>query len=170
MAGRGGVRAASKGAARRWQRIAPDVKLGTGVKIYDFVNLYGCEIGDHSQIGPFVEIQRDVVVGKRVKIQSHSFVPTGVVIEDEVFIGHGVMFVNDKYPKAILADGEPPPRYQTIRVCRGAAIGSNATILGDVTIREGALVGAGCVVTRDVPAGATVLGNPARIVRRSVRA
>lgn len=150
------------------QRIAPDVKLGSGVRVYDFVNLYGCEIGDGSQIGPFVEIQRGVRVGRRVKIQSHSFIPTGVVIEDEVFIGHGVMFVNDKYPHV-----DPPPGgavYQAVHVGRGASIGSNATVLGDVRIGEGALVGAGAVVTRDVPAGAIVAGNPARVVRRRARA
>ncbi len=143
-----------------------DVKLGKDVKIYDFVNLYGCEIGDHSQIGPFVEIQRGVVIGKHVKIQSHSFIPTGVTIEDEVFVGHGVMFVNDKYPKALLALEDPPPVYQTTRVGRAAVIGTNATLLGGITIGEGALVGAGSVVTRDVPPGATVAGNPARILRR----
>lgn len=153
-------------AESRFQRIAPDVKLGEGVTIYDFVNLYGCEIGDGSQIGPFVEIQRGVIVGKRVKIQSHSFIPTGVTIEDEVFVGHGVMFVNDKYPKSTLAPGEPAPAFQKTRVGRGAAIGSNATVLGGVTIGAGALIGAGSVVTCDVPRGAIVSGNPARMSTR----
>ena len=150
---------------RRWQRIAPDVKIGQDVKIYDFVNLYGCEIGDGSQIGPFVEIQKGVVIGKRVKVQSHSFICEGVTIEDEAFIGHGVMFVNDKYPVSVLPPGTPLPERERIRVCQGASIGNNATILGNVTIGEGAIVGAGSVVTHDVPPKAVVAGNPARIVR-----
>ncbi len=150
---------------RRWQRIAPDVKMGRDVKIYDFVNLYGCEIGDGSQIGPFVEIQKGVVIGKRVKVQSHSCICEGVTIEDEAFIGHGVMFINDKYPVSVLPPGTPLPERERIRVCRGASIGSNATILGNLTIGEGAIVGAGSVVTHDVPARAIVAGNPARILR-----
>jgi len=149
----------------RWQRIAPDVKIGQNVKIYDFVNLYGCEIGDGSQIGTFVEIQQGVVIGKRVKVQSHSFICEGVIIEDEVFVGHGVMFINDKYPASILPPGTLLPERERIRVCREAAIGSNATILGNVTIGEKALVGAGSVVTHDVPPRAIVAGNPARILR-----
>jgi len=149
----------------RWQRIAPDVKMGQNVKIYDFVNLYGCEIGDGSQISTFVEIQQGVVIGKRVKVQSHSFICEGVIIEDEAFVGHGVMFINDKYPVSILPPGTPVPERERIRVCRGASIGSNATILGNVTIGENALVGAGSVVTHDVPARAVVAGNPARILR-----
>jgi len=149
----------------RWQRIAPDVKIGQDVRIHDFVNLYGCEIGDGSQIGPFVEIQRGVVIGKRVKVQSHTFICEGVAIEDEVFIGHGVMFVNDKYPVSVLPPGTPLPERERIRVCRGASIGSNATILGNVTIGEKALVGAGSVVTRNVPPRAIAAGNPARILR-----
>jgi acetyltransferase-like isoleucine patch superfamily enzyme len=149
----------------RWQRIAPDVKIGQNVKIYDFVNLYGCEIGDGSQIGTFVEIQRGVIIGKRVKIQSHSLICEGVIIEDEAFIGHGVMFINDKYPVSVLPSGMPLPERERIRVCRGAAIGSNATILGNVTIGEKALVGAGSVVTHNVPPRAIVAGNPARILR-----
>lgn len=149
----------------RLQRIAPDVKLGKNVKIYDFVNLYGCEIGDESQIGSFVEIQRGVTIGKCVKVQSHTFICEGVTIEDESFIGHGVMFINDKYPVATLPDGAPPPQRERIRVCRGASIGSNATILGNVTIGERSLIGAGSVVTHHVPARAVVAGNPARILR-----
>ena len=150
---------------RRWQRIAPDVRLGQNVTVYDFVNLYGCEIGDESQIGPFVEIQRGVVIGRRVKVQSHTCVCEGVTIDDEAFIGHGVMFVNDKYPVSVLPPGAPLPERERTRVGRGASIGSNATILGNVAIGAGALVGAGSVVTHDVPDGAVVAGNPARILR-----
>ena len=150
---------------RRWQRITPDVKIGQDVKIYDFVNLYGCEIGDGSQIGPFVEIQRGVVIGKRVKVQSHSLICEGVTIEDEAFVGHGVMFINDKYPVSVLPPGTPLPERERIRVCQGASIGSNATILGNVTVGEKALVGAGSVVTHDVPPRAIVVGNPATILR-----
>lgn len=151
---------------RRWQRIAPDVRLGQDVRIHDFVNLYGCEIGDGSQIGPFVEIQRGVVIGKRVKVQSHSFICEGVTIEDEVFIGHGVTFINDKYPVSVLPADSPPSERQATRVCRGAAIGSNATILGSITVGANALVGAGSVVTHDVPHNVIVAGNPARILRQ----
>ena len=150
---------------QRWQRIAPDVRLGRNVKVYDFVNLYSCEIGDESQIGPFVEIQRGVVIGRRVKVQSHTCVCEGVTIDDEAFIGHGVMFVNDKYPVSVLPPGAPLPERERTRVGRGASIGSNATILGNVAIGAGALVGAGSVVTHDVPDGAVVAGNPARILR-----
>jgi UDP-2-acetamido-3-amino-2,3-dideoxy-glucuronate N-acetyltransferase len=150
---------------QRWQRVASDVKLGQNVKIYDFVNLYGCEIGDGSQIGPFVEVQRGVVIGKRVKVQSHTFICEGVIIEDEAFIGHGVMFVNDKYPVSVLPPGTPLPERERTLVCQGASIGSNATILGDITIGANALVGAGSVVTHDVPDNAIVAGNPARLLR-----
>jgi len=150
--------------------IAPDVKLGRDVKIYAFVNLYGCEIGDESKIGAFVEIQKGVRIGRRVKISSHTFICEGVTIEDEVFIGHGVMFINDRYPRASTpegelqteADWEPVP---TI-VKKGASIGSNATILCGVTIGEGAIVGAGSVVTKDVPPFTIVAGNPAQVFRK----
>ena len=152
--------------------ITPDVVLGAHVKIVhpDLVNLYGCRIGDDTKVGAFVEIQKGVTIGRRCKISSHTFVCEGVTIEDEVFVGHGVMFINDRFPRAT-ADG----RLQTeadwsvvpTRVCRGASIGSGAAILCGVTIGEAAMVGAGAVVTRDVPAGATVAGVPARLLARS---
>lgn len=150
------------------QRIATDVVIGSGVVIRSFVNLYGCIIGDGTSIGPFVEIQRDVVIGKRCKISSHSFIPEGVTIEDAVFIGHGVMFVNDNLPRATTASGELEcredweDRFQRTRVCHGATIGSGAVILAGLTIGEGAVVGAGSVVTKDVQPHTTVMGNPAR--------
>ena len=147
------------------KRIAPDVTLGKDVKIYDFVNLYGCTIGDGSQIGTFVEIQRGATIGARVKVQSHTFICEGVTIEDEVFIGHGVMFTNDAYPFSVLRPEDPPVVLQKTLVKRMAAIGSNATILGNVVIGEHAIVGAGAVVTRDVPPWAIVVGNPARLLR-----
>ena len=151
-------------------RIAADVKLGRDVKIYSFVNLYGCTIGDESRIGAFVEIQRGVVIGQRVKIQSHSFICEGVTIEDEALIGHGVMFINDRFPRAANPDGSPQAEqdWQVIPtlVQRGASIGSNATVLCGVTIGEGAIVGAGSVVTRDVPAWTIVAGNPAKVLRK----
>ncbi|GAB4423055.1 MAG: acyltransferase [Anaerolineales bacterium] len=150
-------------------RIAPDVKLGRDVKIYAFVNLYGCEIGDESKVGTFVEIQKGVKIGKRVKVSSHTFICEGVTIEDEVFVGHGVMFTNDKYPRSTTEAGQLQSEADWVciptLIKRRASIGSNATILCGVTIGEGALVGAGSVVTRDVPAGVVVAGNPARIVR-----
>jgi acetyltransferase-like isoleucine patch superfamily enzyme len=150
-------------------RIAPDVKLGRAVKIYAFVNLYGCEIGDESKIGTFVEIQRGAKIGRRVKISSHAFICEGVTIEDEVFIGHGVMFINDRYPRATTTDGDLATRadWECIptRVKRRASIGSNATILCGVTIGEQAIVGAGSVITHDVPDGVIVAGNPARVLR-----
>jgi UDP-2-acetamido-3-amino-2,3-dideoxy-glucuronate N-acetyltransferase len=149
-------------------RIAPDVELGEGVRIFSFVNLYGCSIGDGSQIGAFVEIQRGAIIGARCKISSHTFICEGVTIEDECFIGHGVMFINDRRPKAVNDDGSLQGREdwtcEPTLVRKRANIGSGATILGGVTIGEGALVGAGAVVTRDVPAGATVAGVPARLI------
>ena len=152
-------------------RISSDVRLGRDVKIYAFVNLYGCEIGDETKIGTFVEIQSGAKVGSRVKISSHTFICEGVTIEDHVFIGHGVMFINDKYPRATNQAGElqTGADWQCIPtlVKRGASIGSNATILCGVTIGEQAMVGAGSVVTKDVPAGAIVAGTPAKIIQES---
>ncbi len=150
-------------------RIAPDVKLGRNVKIYAFVNLYGCDIGDESKIGTFVEIQKGVTIGRRVKISSHTFICEGVTIEDEAFVGHAVTFINDKYPRSTRDDGELQTeedwKVEPTLVKRGASIGSNATILAGVTIGAGALVGAGSVVTHDVPDRAVVAGNPARVLR-----
>ena len=149
--------------------IAPDVKLGRDVRIHHFVNLYGCEIGDESRIGSFVEIQKHARIGRRCKISSHTFICEGVQIDDEVFVGHGVVFINDKFPRATTADGrlQTDDDWQTIPtvVKRGASIGSGATILCGVTIGENAIVGAGAVVTRDVAGGTTVVGNPARALR-----
>ena len=146
--------------------IAPDVKLGRDLKIHHFVNLYGCEIGDCTSIGSFVEIQKGARVGRNCKISSHSFICEGVHLEDEVFIGHGVVFTNDKYPRATSETGalQTDADWQVVTtvVQARASIGSNATILCGITIGEGAVVGAGAVVTRDVPAGARVTGNPAR--------
>ena len=154
-------------------RIAPDVKLGRDVKIYSFVNLYGCEIGDESKIGAFVEIQKGVLIGKRVKVSSHTFICEGVTIEDEAFIGHGVMFTNDKYPRAANPDGalqtEADWSVTPTLVKRGASIGSNATILCGVTIGERAIVGAGSVVTRDVLHDTIVAGVPARLMRKTIK-
>ncbi len=149
--------------------IAPDVKLGEGVKLSKFINLYGCRIGDETKIGAFVEIQKNSTVGARCKISSHTFVCEGVTIEDNVFIGHGVTFINDSYPRATTADGgmqtEKDWRVETTTVKRGASIGSGSTILSNVVIGENAIVGAGSVVTRDVPPNAIVAGNPAKILR-----
>lgn len=148
------------------QIVGADVKLGRDVRIFGFTNLYGCEIGDCTKVGTFVEIQKGAKVGARCKVSSHTFICEGVTIEDEVFIGHGVMFTNDRFPCAVNPDGalqtEADWKVVPTRVKKGAAIGSNATILCGVTIGEGAIVGAGSVVTKDVAPGATVAGNPAR--------
>lgn len=153
-----------------FQLIAKDVTLGRHVKIFGFVNLYGCCIDDDSRIGTFVEIQKGARVGKRCKISSHSFICEGVTIGDEVFVGHHVVFINDKYPRATTGGGmlqtDADWRVQPIVVKTRASIGSGAVILGDVTIGERAIVGAGAVVTKDVPDGAVVAGNPARAIRR----
>lgn len=147
-------------------QIAPDVQLGRDVTCYGFVNLYGCEIGDQTKIGTFVEIQKGARIGARCKISSHSFICEGVTIEDEVFIGHGVTFINDRLPRATNPDGsvQTAQDWHCVRtlVKRGASIGSGATLLGGITVGERAMVGAGAVVTKDVPPGAIVVGNPAR--------
>ena len=152
-----------------FSRIAADVQLGKDVKIFSYVNLYGCSIGDESKIGAFVEIQRGAMIGKRVKVSSHTFICEGVTIEDDAFIGHGVMFINDLYPRSTNADGllQTTDDWECVPtlVCRGASIGSNAAILCGVIIGEGAIVGAGSVVTKDVPAYSVVAGNPARFLR-----
>jgi len=152
------------------QQITADVKLGRDVRIFGFVNLYGCEIGDESKIGTFVEIQKGARIGRRCKVSSHTFICEGVTLEDEVFVGHGVMFTNDKYPRSTTADG----RLQTgsdwsclpTVVKARASIGSGATILCGITIGEAAIIGAGAVVTKDVPPGVVVVGNPAKILRK----
>jgi len=148
--------------------IAPDVKLGNNVKLSKFINLYGCEVGDNCKIGAFVEIQKNARIGRNCKVSSHTFICEGVTIEDDVFIGHGVTFINDTYPRAT-SDGrlqtEADWKVEPTRVCRGASIGSGATILSNVTIGEKAMVGAGSVVTKDVPENAIVVGNPARHLR-----
>lgn len=149
--------------------IAPDVKLGANVKLARFINLYGCEVGDETKIGTFVEIQKNAKIGKRCKISSHTFICEGVVIEDNVFVGHGVTFINDTYPRAVTADGKLQTdadwKVEPTVVKKGASIGSGATILSNLTIGENAMVGAGSVVTKSVPANTVVVGNPARVLR-----
>jgi len=149
--------------------ISPDVKLGKDVKFSKFINLYGCEIGDETKIGAFVEIQKNASVGKRCKISSHTFICEGVTIEDNVFIGHGVVFVNDSYPRATAAGGglqtEADWKVEKTLIRKGASIGSGATILANLSIGENAIVGAGAVVTKDVPANAIVAGNPSKVFR-----
>ncbi len=155
-----------------FNRIAPDVKLGKDVKVFGFVNMYGCEIGDGSKIGAFVEIQKNARIGKNVKVSSHTFICEGVTIEDDVFVGHNVSFINDKYPRSTNPDGglQTEADWQVVPtlVKKGASIGTSSTILCGVTIGENAIVGAGSVVTKDVPPNTIVAGVPAR-VRRSVK-
>ncbi|HXM23698.1 MAG TPA: acyltransferase [Terriglobales bacterium] len=149
--------------------VAPDVKLGRDVKLSKFINLYGCEIGDETKIGAFVEIQKNAIVGKCCKISSHTFVCEGVIIEDNVFIGHGVTFINDSYPRATTGEGnlqtEADWKVERTVIKKGASIGSGATILSNTSIGENAIVGAGSVVTKDVPANSIVAGNPAKVLR-----
>ena len=150
--------------------IAPSVKLGHDVTLSKFINLYGCEIGDETKIGAFVEIQKNASVGKRCKISSHTFICEGVTIEDNVFVGHGVMFINDSYPRATVADGglqtEADWKVEKTVIKKGASIGSGATILANVCVGENAIVGAGAVVTKDVPPNTIVAGNPAKTFRQ----
>ena len=149
--------------------IAPDVKLGRGVKLSKFINLYGCEVGDETKIGAFVEIQKNASVGQRCKISSHTFICEGVVIEDYVFIGHGVTFINDSYPRATTVNGalqtEADWKVERTIIKKGASIGSGATILSNITVGENAIIGAGSVVTKNVPPNSIVAGNPAKLLR-----
>ncbi len=154
----------------KYQLISDDVRLGENVRLSDFINLYGCRIGDNTKIGPFIEIQKNAAIGRSCKIQSHTFICEGVTIEDNVFVGHGVTFINDAYPRATNSEGklqsEEDWKVEPTVVKMGASIGSGATILGNVTIGENSIVGAGSVVTKDVPPDSIVAGNPARLVRR----
>ena len=149
--------------------LAPSVKLGKDVKLSKFINLYGCEIGDETKIGAFVEIQKNARVGRCCKISSHTFICEGVEIEDNVFIGHGVTFINDTYPRATTLGGglqtEADWKVEKTKICKGASIGSGSTILSNITVGENAIVGAGSVVSKDVPANAIVAGNPAKLLR-----
>ncbi|MGO9008525.1 MAG: acyltransferase [Bryobacteraceae bacterium] len=149
--------------------IAPDVKLGKNVKFSKFINLYGCEVGDNTKIGAFVEVQKNARIGKNCKISSHTFICEGVTIEDFAFIGHGVTFINDSYPRATTPEGklqtEADWKVETTLIKKGASIGSGTTILSNITVGERAIVGAGSVVTKDVPADTIVAGNPARVLR-----
>ena len=153
--------------------IAKDVKLGKDVRLSKFINLYGCSIGGHTKIGAFVEVQKNAKVGRCCKISSHTFICEGVTIDDGCFIGHGVMFINDNYPRALNKKGlmasekDWGPRFVRTRVRKNAAIGTNATILGNVTVGAGSIIGAGSVVTKDVPAGQIWAGNPARFIRKA---
>lgn len=152
-----------------WNAVGDDVRLGADVRLSRFINLYGCEVGDESKIGAFVEIQKNARVGRHCKISSHTFICEGVIIEDNVFIGHGVTFTNDIYPRATAGDGKPQTeadwKVEHTVVCKGASIGSGATILCNLTIGENAIVGAGSVVTKDVPPNTIVAGNPAKALR-----
>jgi len=152
------------------KKIAPDVKLGENVQLNDFINLYGCSIGDGTRIGPFVEIQKNAFIGKNCKIQSHTFICEGVTIEDEAFVGHGVMFINDRYPRSTADSGglQTEQDWEVIPtiIKRGASIGSNATVMCGITIGEGAIIGAGSVVTKDVPGNTIAAGNPAKILKK----
>lgn len=160
-------------ASDSFQRVSPDVRLGKNVRLHAFTNLYGCEIGDDVKIGTFVEIQKGAKVGNRCKISSHTFICEGVMIEDEVFIGHNVTFINDRFPRATNGNGamqsEADWKCVSTRIKRGASIGSGATLLCGITVGERALVGAGSVVTRDVPDFAVVAGNPARVIKKLPR-
>ncbi|MBW7956466.1 MAG: N-acetyltransferase [Deltaproteobacteria bacterium] len=160
------------GGAGSFNKIAQDVRLGTGVRLASFINLYGCSVGDGTKIGAFVEIQKNATIGRNCKISSHTFVCEGVTIEDNVFIGHGVTFINDTYPRATTPDGtlkgDADWEVEHTVVKKGASIGSGATILSSVTIGENAIVGAGSTVTKNVPPNTIVAGNPARILRSAL--
>jgi acetyltransferase-like isoleucine patch superfamily enzyme len=154
----------------KMKKIASDVIIGEDVFLNDFINLYGCTIGDETRIGPFVEVQKNAFIGKNCKIQSHTFICEGVTLQDEVFVGHGVMFINDRYPRSTTDSGglqtEEDWKVIPTTVGKGASIGSNATIMCGITIGEGAVIGAGSVVTKDVPANTIVAGNPAKILKK----